>query len=124
MKSPHIHVKSIRLLTEIFGDLPTSDFSDLKYRDAVEVKHQMSRVFSEIPATGFLSEFKNPCWKYRITQNPGIPRSLEDIYESNGDEQKISLACLPYAYILGQPKCGTSDLFERLKKHPDIRYSY
>jgi hypothetical protein len=31
------------------------------------------------------------------------------------------LACLPYAYILGQPKCGTTDLFDRLRRHPDIR---
>ena len=124
MTSPQIHVKSIQLLTKIFGDLPPSDFSDLKYRDSIEVKHQMSRVFTEIPENGFLSEFKNPCWKYRISQNPYIPRSLEDIYESEEEEQRISLACLPYAYILGQPKCGTSDLFERLKKHPDIRYTY
>jgi len=45
---------------------------------------------------------KNPCW-----------------YENDDDESK-HVECLPYAYILGQPKCGTSNLYEHLKKHPEI----
>ncbi|RXN36004.1 carbohydrate sulfotransferase 15 [Labeo rohita] len=31
------------------------------------------------------------------------------------------LRCLPYFYIIGQPKCGTTDLYERLRLHPDVR---
>lgn len=45
---------------------------------------------------------KNPCWN-----------------ENNDDENK-DFACLPYAYVLGQPKCGTSNLYEHLKKHPEV----
>ena len=46
------------------------------------------------------------------------------IPSQNHDNKHLSehkpLACLPYAYILGMPKCGTSDLFSRLAKHPQI----
>ncbi|XP_048236954.1 carbohydrate sulfotransferase 15-like [Haliotis rufescens] len=30
------------------------------------------------------------------------------------------LRCLPYFFIIGQCKCGTSDLFGRIKSHPDV----
>ena len=121
ISSAQVHSRSISLLAKVFGDLPPSDFADLKYRGADEVKTQLERVFSELPSDGFLNTFKNPCWKYNMDMNPDIPRTLEDLYDGEGDD-KTSLACLPFAYILGQPKCGTSDLFERLKGHPDIRY--
>ena len=38
-----------------------------------------------------------------------------------GDGNRVGLACLPYAYVLGQPKSGTSDLYERLRLHKNIR---
>eukprot|EP01042_Synura_sphagnicola_P028634 gene28634-36930_t len=28
--------------------------------------------------------------------------------------------CLPHVYILGQPKCGTSDLFARITRSDDV----
>lgn len=122
ISSTEVHSRSISLLAKVFGDLPTSDFADLKYRAGEEVRYQLERVFAELPPEGFLNTFKNPCWKYKMEMNENIPRTLEDLFTGEGEEQ-TSLACLPYAYILGQPKCGTSDLFERLKVHPDIRYS-
>eukprot|EP00616_Rhizochromulina_sp_CCMP1243_P009823 CAMPEP_0118983220 /NCGR_PEP_ID=MMETSP1173-20130426/34802_1 /TAXON_ID=1034831 /ORGANISM="Rhizochromulina marina cf, Strain CCMP1243" /LENGTH=214 /DNA_ID=CAMNT_0006933775 /DNA_START=20 /DNA_END=661 /DNA_ORIENTATION=- len=30
------------------------------------------------------------------------------------------LECLPSAFIIGFPKCATSDLWERLKRHPEV----
>ena len=30
------------------------------------------------------------------------------------------MRCLPYFYIVGQPKCGTTDLFFKISLHPDI----
>ena len=119
--SVEVHSRSISLLAKVFGDLPRSDFADLKYRGSEEVKAQLAQVFSEMPPDGFLPSIKNPCWKYDMDMNPDIPRTLEDLFTGKEEEQ-LSLACLPFAYILGQPKCGTSDLFERLKSHPDIRY--
>jgi len=75
-------------------------------------------VFTEVPTDGFLSNFKNPCWKrgqrlvHTTSHKHGSDLSRDDVDET--------LTCLPYAYILGQPKCGTSDLFERLRNHPDV----
>ncbi|XP_060063555.1 carbohydrate sulfotransferase 15-like [Ylistrum balloti] len=40
--------------------------------------------------------YRNPCW----TNNKG------------------ELGCVPYFFVLGFPKCGTTDLFERIKLHP------
>ena len=31
------------------------------------------------------------------------------------------LRCLPYFYIIGMDKCGTTDLHGRLTVHPDLR---
>ena len=44
---------------------------------------------------------KNPCW-----------------FEWNG--KKDILKCVPYFYIAGVPKAGTSDLFNRVRGHPSV----
>lgn len=82
-----------------------SDFPDLKYRSPEEVRYKYPLIFQELKSNNlsrnplpFLSGYKNPCL---------------DLYGSRH--------CLPYAIILGQPKCGTSDLFERIKAHPDVK---
>ena len=51
----------------------------------------------------FISETvcKNPCW-YENVKN------------------RKHLRCLPYFYIAGVAKCGTTDLSKRLRMHPDI----
>lgn len=122
---------SLSLLIKIFGQkLPDSDFSDLKYRDPLEVRNQLARAFSELPLEkeGFLKKYKNPCWRYAKELNSNLSPLLADIFteeergeNGQGGGGETALACLPYAYILGQPKCGTSDLFERLKSHNDVR---
>ena len=45
----------------------------------------------------FLPEYKNPCF-FEETQ----------------------LRCLPYFYLAGSPKCGTSDLWFNLLRHPQV----
>ena len=42
---------------------------------------------------------KNPCWR-------------------QGTEGR--LRCIPYYHIIGQSKCGTTDLYKRLSKHPQV----
>ena len=54
------------------------------------------------PEKEFLSEFKNPCWKGK---------------DNLGRE---NLFCLPYFFIIGFTKCGTTDLTYILRKHPLI----
>lgn len=115
-----VNSNSISLLSKVFGNLPTSEFGDLRYRKTKEVRGQLAQIFDELPSDGFLEGFKNPCWKYHAALNLKLPKALSDLVPDDG-ESKLSVACLPYAYVLGQPKCGTSDLFERLKEHPEIR---
>ncbi|XP_053404995.1 carbohydrate sulfotransferase 15-like [Mercenaria mercenaria] len=43
----------------------------------------------------FIERFKNPCW-----------------YEGK------TLLCLPYMYLVGAAKCGTTDLYKKISKHP------
>ena len=87
-----------QLLTNIFGHLPPYEHWDLKYRSREVITSQLRTIFSELPQDGkFSSEYRNPCW---------------DCNER--------LCCLPYVYILGQPKCGTTDLFIRIVSHPSV----
>ena len=55
-----------------------------------------SDVFASLPEF-FSSRFKNPCWFRDRT-----------------------LHCIPYYHILGVSKCGTTDIYNRLIKHPHI----
>ncbi|KAL0178827.1 hypothetical protein M9458_024269, partial [Cirrhinus mrigala] len=90
-------------------------------------------MFSVIPQY-FLPDVKNPCWFEELRGNVS-----EDPYGSNlfghsfrqisgsfrlrltrHDGKLRRLRCLPYFYIIGQPKCGTTDLYERLRLHPDV----
>lgn len=55
------------------------------------------KIMEELPLN-FLPEYKNPCF-------------LDD---------KNSTHCLPYVFLLGMPKCGTTDLYKKLRQHPDM----
>ncbi|KAK7918722.1 hypothetical protein WMY93_010006 [Mugilogobius chulae] len=37
--------------------------------------------------------------------------------------EAVPVAMLPYFFIIGQPKCGTTDLFDRLRMHPEVRFT-
>eukprot|EP00605_Chrysophyceae_sp_TOSAG23-4_P001429 GSChrysophyteH1.ASY1.ANO1.1557.1 assembled CDS len=93
--------------------LPISNHSDLRYRDSGEVRSNYKRVFDSLPRDGFRTDFKNPCWE------PNFENSLADSSESRGNARNL-LSCLPYVYILGQPKCGTTDLYARIAAHPHV----
>ncbi|KAG7228602.1 hypothetical protein INR49_013288, partial [Caranx melampygus] len=43
------------------------------------------------------------------------------LYHRSG--KQFRLRCLPYFYIIGQPKCGTTDLFHRLRLHPELKFN-
>ena len=144
-------LESQELLASVFegvATLPVVDFPDLRYRPPSEVRRVLKRVFEELPADGFVQGMKNPCWKAdadlsrmlnareeavkkkhrkaHMRRGGGIGRGEEEKEEeevmgSAARGEADSTHCLPYAYVLGQPKCGTSDLFERLKMHPHIK---
>ncbi|XP_071786063.1 carbohydrate sulfotransferase 15-like [Asterias amurensis] len=63
-----------------------------------------SNVFDAVPVT-FLPEFKNPCWRSQLSDKGGTSSPL---------------MCLPYFFLAGMPKCGTTDIHTKLHKHPQI----
>ncbi|XP_052250310.1 carbohydrate sulfotransferase 15-like [Dreissena polymorpha] len=90
----------------------------------------------------FDPRFKNPCWFEPLTSlnpyenntfttfSPSSSRALETLanhWRVNADTYGYApttattrLRCLPYFLIIGQPKCGSTDLFWKIAKHPDI----
>ncbi|KAK3866730.1 hypothetical protein Pcinc_027766 [Petrolisthes cinctipes] len=77
----------------------------------------------------FLPNFKNPCWfeardttdedRVKVIGTP--PKKFSSgkrlPSEVNSD---VVLQCLPYFFLIGQPKCGTTDIFHRINIHPDV----
>ncbi|KAF1373744.1 hypothetical protein PFLUV_G00242130 [Perca fluviatilis] len=100
-------------------------------------------MFSAIPRK-FLPGVKNPCWyeEYtgNITSDP-YRTNLYALYSSrfrtlfqhlrntfrerlfHRDGKPYRMRCLPYFYIIGQPKCGTTDLYDQLSLHQDVKFS-
>ncbi|XP_063963165.1 carbohydrate sulfotransferase 15-like [Lytechinus pictus] len=54
-------------------------------------------IFEKVPLH-FLGNFKNPCWL----------------------RNKTELNCLPYFYVIGTSKCGTTDIWAKILSHPDV----
>ncbi|KAJ8024173.1 Carbohydrate sulfotransferase 15 [Holothuria leucospilota] len=54
-------------------------------------------IFDTVPKQ-FAPEFRNPCWYAPDKQ----------------------LLCLPHFYLLGFPKCGTTDLWYKINNHPKV----
>lgn len=109
----YIPSQSTTLLDALFGEgrLFAVDFPDLRYRSPEEVRGKHKLLFSELPQLGFIPHIKNPCWQ--LADEAAVAGHSRSVIEPK-------LACLPYAYVLGQPKSGTSDLYERMKPHQNI----
>lgn len=82
-------------LLSVMGAVIDVDFPDLRHHTPEEVTKALPTIASELQA--FDGKYKNPCW-----------------HTAKG------LQCLPYAYLLGMPKSGTSDLFVRLVAHDQV----
>jgi hypothetical protein len=93
-----VPTESKQLLSRILPRLVHVSFPDLRYRSTHEVRAAHPKMFRELPLR-FNERYKNPCW--------------------SSDFNNV-VHCLPFVYLLGQPKSGTSDLFERLKAHHRI----
>ncbi|CAH2322833.1 carbohydrate sulfotransferase 15 [Pelobates cultripes] len=111
--------------------------------DRIELEQYEPHMFSAIPRN-FLQSSRSPCW---YVEYQGKDR--DDPYKTNGyglyskrfrsifeemrqgfwakmnlqEGNRYRLRCLPYFYIIGQPKCGTTDLYDRLRLHPRVRFS-
>jgi len=88
------------------------------------------QLFATIPRQ-FLPHIKNPCW---LAEFSGESRA--DPYKGNRyflrafDQLRTNFQAhlchrdgRPYVYIIGQPKCGTTDLFSRLLLHEEVMFT-
>ena len=81
-----------------------------------------------IPTT-FHPKFKNPCWysnfripylkgKVKKFYNDSVP--LYNLMKFNKLNESKTLHCLPYFYIAGFPRSGTTALFNLISHHPQF----
>ena len=68
--------------------------------------------FAQQPKPDYVQNMKNPCW---WVSKQTLPSGLK----VNATFTR-SLSCLPYFHIICCSKSGTTDLFHRIKLHPDI----
>lgn len=78
----------------------------------------------------FLPSFKNPCWYEERKNNHELGKvaayyisTTKPLLLSKCDYKRQSdmiLRCLPYFFLIGQPKCATTDVFRRINLHPDV----
>lgn len=101
------------------------------------------QMFSVIPHK-FLPAVRNPCWYEEFTGNTTSDPYRTNLYACysrrfrivfqhlrntfqehlfHRDGKLYRMRCLPYFYIIGQPKCGTTDLYDRLRLHPDVKFT-
>ena len=113
------YLNSQYVIKKAFGTLPNTSFPDLRYRSSEDVQQSLSGIFSSIPPSGFSDKYVNPCWVGKDT-NIGSIQRLKLSKKTGDNPANESLHCLPYFFILGQPKCGTTDLYSRLSRHHDI----
>ncbi|KAK1793527.1 hypothetical protein P4O66_011431 [Electrophorus voltai] len=118
-------------------------FEQREVPDLPELKEREPHIFSVIPHQ-FLPYLKNPCWYEDYTGNTTADpyernlyllysrrfqamykhlhaAFLEHLHRRGNAPQR--LRCLPYFYIIGQPKCGTTDLYDRLRLHPQVQFT-
>ncbi|XP_078478764.1 LOW QUALITY PROTEIN: carbohydrate sulfotransferase 15-like, partial [Lampetra planeri] len=111
------------------------EYPPRKVPDIKEITAAAPDLFRVFPRQ-FLRDIKSPCWYEEISGDPYEKNSfrMEDRVRKNlrteftqnlhhQDGKVLRLRCLPYFYLIGQPKCGTTDLFKRLKLHPDLRFN-
>uniref|UniRef100_A0A3Q2Q0I2 Sulfotransferase n=1 Tax=Fundulus heteroclitus TaxID=8078 RepID=A0A3Q2Q0I2_FUNHE len=100
-------------------------------------------LFSVIPRH-FLPNIKSPCWYEEVSGDIGMDpyknnrfslrsKRFKNVCDHmrarfhqnvcNIDGKLFRLRCLPYFYIIGQPKCGTTDLFHRLLMLPEVKFN-
>ncbi len=92
----------------------------------------------------YLPNFRNPCWEaflpssypYQETRGvftfenyPGFRTEyaeydfvkMREIFEKRlAGQESWRTRCVPYVYLIGVTKSGTTDLFANLVEHPDV----
>ena len=111
-------------------------------KELSDVRERTKEVFTPRNIT-FLEQYRNPCW-FEEQNSPILHlkangfffqlllmqvrrREIDTLqiswYERYLDGERQRLRCLPYFYLAGVTKCGTSDLFDKLLLHPYVKAS-
>ena len=107
------------------------------HREVIEAVSQQASTFASwvrtIVPEHFSPDFKNPCWhtsdvewisNHSHVSNLSLSRGqlLVDRMKNYFDKENTTNTqlCLPYFFIAGFPKCGTTTLHVAMTKHPDI----
>lgn len=119
------------------------EYTPRRVPDEKDVMETDPHLFSVIPRY-FLPEIKSPCWfeefsgelstdPYRRNLFTLRSKSFKTVCDHlrtgfqqhllHRDDKLLRLRCLPFFYIIGQPKCGTTDLFHRLLLHPEMKFN-
>ncbi|XP_029608498.1 carbohydrate sulfotransferase 15 isoform X1 [Salmo trutta] len=120
------------------------EFSPRKLPPLKDIVNTDSHLFSVIPRQ-FLPNIKSPCWYEELSGKTKVDPYSKNLYAvrsksfrtvcdylrkhfqehlyHSDDNKQYRLRCLPYFYIIGQPKCGTTDLFHRLLLHPEVKFT-
>ncbi|XP_043221991.1 carbohydrate sulfotransferase 15-like [Amphibalanus amphitrite] len=94
------------------------------------------------PQIGFLPGVQNHCWLQELRpedfdylRNNDVQRKDKNVFiklhkraelyasyarRPPGGVTAVRVRCLPFVYVIGQPKCGTTDLRHRLSLHPRV----
>ena len=81
------------------------------------------------PPSDFVGHLKNPCWfaNYdEVMSNLNLKSDYSRITKQDYSyllpktSGTKTLYCLPYMYLLGYPKCGTTSLYDYFKRHPEF----
>ncbi|KAM3591648.1 uncharacterized protein V6R79_005210 [Siganus canaliculatus] len=135
----YTHIKLVvKSITSKLEFRSTRQLPDLK-----ALVNSEPHMFSVVPRK-FLSGVKNPCWYEEYTGNVTsdpyttnlyarysrrfrtVFQHLRNVFREHlfhHDGKFYRMRCLPYFYIIGQPKCGTTDLYDRLRLHPDVKFT-
>ena len=81
--------------------VPCTDPVLCKVHDEATVRAAWQDVFDEVESGTPVPNIASPCWR----------------------DKAGTAHCLPAFIVAGVAKCGTTDLFQRLKKHPQLRGS-
>lgn len=119
------------------------DFRRRRVPELRELREKDPQIFSAIPRK-FLPYLKNPCWYEEFLENittDPYGKNLYALYSKRFQAiydhlrrafpahlhqyagSHYRLRCLPFFYIIGQPKCGTTDLYDRLRLHPEVHFT-
>ena len=116
-----------------------STLSNDTHREVIEAVSQQASTFASwvrtIVPEHFSPDFKNPCWhtsdvewisNHSHVSNLSLSRGqllvdrMKNYFDKENTRPTNTQLCLPYFFIAGFPKCGTTTLHGVMTKHPDI----